>query len=343
MRIIKVFGRNPDAAARERYSQLSNYERNRFRNQHETPVMVGNKWSMLVEFIKKPNTVRPSSELPFVKTDLHSLTSATPSVVWFGHSSYLMIMGETRILVDPVFTGSASPFRFLIPAFKGSNSYVPADIPDIDILVLTHDHYDHLDYDTFVALQPRIKQIICPLGVGSHLRYWGTPAEKITEMNWRDSIQLTNDIKFTSEPARHMTGRAFSQFNTLWCSYVLEWGAFRIYIGGDSGFDAHFQDIGKRWGGFDLAFLECGQYNSDWCHVHMIPEETVLAAQQIGAKVLFPVHWSKFALAYHPWAEPIQRIISAANKSNQTLTFPRIGEVWQLGSDPRREVWWDFE
>jgi len=249
---------------------------------------------------------------------------------------------DKNILVDPVFSGHASPVRFMINAFPGSDIYKPVDMPTIDCLILTHDHYDHLDFKTIVQLKSKVASVYCSLGVGSHLRYWGYDESLINEMDWWDSKQIYEDMAITAAPARHFSGRGVKRGQTLWSSFALKTSSHAIYIGGDSGYDNHFIEIGNKLGPFDLAILECGQYNAMWPFIHMMPEETVQASIDLKAKSLLPVHWGKFSLSMHPWNESIIRAKEMADKLNVDLRMPKIGETLLLNEPYTAEEWWNF-
>jgi len=285
----------------------------------------------------------PPKPLPSVKTNLQSLTGDKPIIVWFGHSSYFIHIKSMNILVDPVFSGHASPFSFTGKSFKGSDVYRADDFPDIDLLILTHDHYDHLDYNTVKQLNPKTGTVCTSTGVGSHLRYWGIDPAKITELDWWESKRVTagsHEIELIAAPARHFSGRSFTRNKTLWASFILKAGDYRLYIGSDSGYDSHFKTIGDKHGPFDIAMLECGQYNEWWPYIHMMPEETVQAAIDLKADVLMPVHWGKFAFGLHPWDEPIKRVVSKAKELNVTVTTPMIGEPVIVGTSLPQKAWW---
>ena len=293
-------------------------------------------------FFNKPKNTEPRSAIPSIKTDLKTISSKEPVIVWFGHSSYLIYIDNKTILVDPVFSGHASPFSFSVKAFAGSNVYGVDDMPEIDILLLTHDHYDHLDYKTVCRLKP--KQVCTTLGVKSHLLHWGFNENTITEFDWWQSRQVTDGIELTAAPARHFSGRSFTRAKTLWASYILKTKEHTIYIGADSGYDSHFKEIGEKFGPFDIAMLECGQYNSWWPYIHMAPEQCVQAAADLKTKVLFPVHWGKFALAFHHWKEPIERLSKKAAEQNIKTTTPLIGEPVIIGRQyPVKNWWMDLE
>jgi L-ascorbate metabolism protein UlaG (beta-lactamase superfamily) len=280
--------------------------------------------------------------LPSVKTDLKNIETTKSVIVWFGHSSYLIRIDNKNILVDPVFSGNASPFSFMVKAFEGSDVYTTEDLPEIDFLILTHDHYDHLDYKTIKKLNKKIKAIYCSLGLALHLTYWGFSENIITEMDWWQTSKLTADITLTAMPARHFSGRGFKRFKTLWSSFILKTASYNLYLGGDSGYDKHFKEIGEKYGPFDIAILESGQYNTAWPLIHMMPEQTVQAALDLKAKVLLPVHWGKFSLALHPWNEPVQRVLKEAASMDLKITTPMIGEPVILDEVYPDKNWWDF-
>jgi L-ascorbate metabolism protein UlaG (beta-lactamase superfamily) len=339
--VLKTLGKNPP---KEAITPSPNYKKGAFENLNPTEVTLKetSMIKMLREYRNRPKNTVPNKPIPYIKTDLTSLSADKPSIVWFGHSSYLIKSKETTVLVDPVFNGYASPFPFFAKAFKGADGYGVTDFDSIDVLVITHDHYDHLDYATIKAIHPKVKHIVTSLGVGNHLVYWGVPKEKITELDWWDSKVLDSKLKFTAAPARHFSGRSFKRGQTLWGSFVLNIHDHQIYIGADSGYDNHFKTIGERFGGFDFALLECGQYGKNWPYIHMMPEQTLQAAIDINTKVLMPVHWAKFTLALHPWNEPIQRLIAVKDKFTGDITTPKIGETVVVGNYHPNEVWWEF-
>jgi len=230
----------------------------------------------------------------------------------------------------------------MIKAFDGSDVYTTEDFPEIDFLILTHDHYDHLDYKTIRKLNTKAKSIYCSLGLASHLIYWGFDENIITEMDWWQTNKLNGGITLTAAPARHFSGRGLKRYKTLWSSFILKTAAYNLYLGGDSGYDTHFKNIGEKYGPFDIAILESGQYNTAWPLIHMMPEQTVQAALDLKAKVLLPVHWGKFTLAMHPWNEPVQRVLKAAASGNLKVTTPMIGEPVILDEIYPDKNWWNF-
>lgn len=353
----KIYGTQPSGARHQRILNSPEYKDGAFQNIEPTAMGIEGASFLKVmgEMRRKPKLARPPVPLPAIKTDIKSLTPGpVPQMVWFGHSSYYLLSDKASILVDPVFSPNASPLSFFAKAFEGTNIYSPEDFGPIDVLVLTHDHYDHLDYKTVVALAPKVGAIVTSLGVGAHLEYWGIPASKIHELDWEENISLTTtqssaltsgsgEITFTAAPGRHFSGRTFKRNQTLWSSFVLQLGDYRIFLGGDSGYGPHFSSIGAQYGPFDLAILENGQYGVYWPKIHMFPEQTWQAARDLGAKALWPVHWGKFDLSLHTWDEPIRRLVAAAEKdpANIDLITPRIGQTVSLSGPYPTEHWWE--
>ncbi len=340
----KVFGKKPSSKRLQKIERSTNYKDGAFQNIYPTEVMrkEASYLKMLKEFFNKPKAVNPSEKIPTIITDLKTVRGEKPIIVWFGHSSYLIRSKELTILVDPVFSGNTSPVSFFGKAFKGSDAYSVKDFPKIDVVVLTHDHYDHLDYATIIEIKATVGLFITALGVGEHLEHWGVNADKIVELDWWEEKEISKEVKFIATPARHFSGRGFQRAKSLWASFVLKIHGHSIFIGGDSGYDDQFKLIGEKYGPFDLALLEAGQYGIDWPSIHMLPEETVTAAQDLKAKVLIPVHWSKFALAMHEWNEPINRVIKSAAEKGLVVQTPKIGEPIEISTIKENKQWWNF-
>ncbi|WP_461091331.1 MBL fold metallo-hydrolase [Spirosoma gilvum] len=338
------FGSDPADARLERIKQSPNYRDGAFQNLELTPTLREGASYMAVmwENLNKPKNNVPPRPIPTVRTDLKTLADEKPTIVWFGHSSYLIKSKGVSILVDPVFSGNASPVSFFGKSYPGSDAYGVDDMPSIDYLILTHDHYDHLDYLTVSKLIPKVKKIYTALGVGAHLESWGAKPDQIAEFDWWERQSVAPDIELTATPARHFSGRSFARGRTLWTSFVLKLHGYNLFVGGDSGYGKHFQEIGDKFGPFDLAILECGQYGRDWPNIHMFPEEIVTAAQDLRARTILPVHWAKFSLAMHAWNEPIQRLLKKAEQQGMDVTTPHIGEPVVLNASYPRTVWWNF-
>lgn len=337
------FGKAPSGARLERMKQSPNFKDGVFENKTHTPSLTEGYsmtkvlWDFL--FSKNPNQ-KPHQDIPSVHTDLKHLPADSNILVWFGHSSYFLQVDGVKFLVDPVFSGNASPVPGSTKAFKGSDAYTVADLPEIDYLLISHDHYDHLDYETIKALKAKVWKVVCGLGVGAHFEYWGYAADKIIEKDWEETILLEHGMKLHTLSSRHFSGRTFKRNNTLWLSFLLETPNQKIFLGGDGGYDDRFKAIGQRFGSIDLAILENGQYNVAWQAIHCLPEETLKAAKEMNAKRIMPVHSGKFSLALHDWNEPL-REISRLNAGHIPLVTPRIGEPVRINDTTQVFTdWW---
>ena len=321
-----------------------NFKNKKFQNLNPTPQLTEGytflrviKENLLTSYPDK----KPAAAIPSIKTNLLALSKEEDVLVWFGHSSYFMQVDGKRFLIDPVFSGHASPFPGMINAFKGTDIYTVEELPNIDYLIISHDHYDHLDCKTIVKLKPKVSSVICGLGVGAHLIKWGFDSSRIIEKDWYDSFSLDHQFTVHVLPARHFSGRGTTRNNTLWCSYLLETPTMNIYIGGDSGYDTHFADIGSRFNNIGIAILENGQYNNAWRYIHMHPNEVLQAAQDLKAKRLFPVHSGKFSLSQHAWYEPLTRITELNKQFYIPLITPLIGEKVNLKDENQSfREWW---
>jgi L-ascorbate metabolism protein UlaG (beta-lactamase superfamily) len=312
------FGKAPSGDRLALIKKSPNYKNGHFENINFTPQFAEghNMFGVMYDFfLKKVPGRKPLDNIPSIKIDLLNLPIDSNILIWFGHSSYLMQIDGKRILVDPVFSGNASPIPGTNKSFKGTDIYSVADLPPIDYLFLSHDHYDHVDHETLIELKIKTKKVICGLGVGAHLEHWGYKADQVIEKDWHEQIYLDSGFVAYTAPARHFSGRGFSKNNTLWLSYVLQTPTIKIYIGGDSGYDTHFADIGNKYGPIDLAILENGQYDVAWQYIHLLPDEVLKAAHDLKAKRLFPVHSSKFAMAMHPWDEPLLKVTELNSKT----------------------------
>jgi L-ascorbate metabolism protein UlaG (beta-lactamase superfamily) len=336
------FGKLPSGERLERIQNSTNYKNGSFTNLNYTPQMTGEGGGIkIMKDMFTAKNRRPVDMIPSIKTDLLNLEIDKDILVWFGHSSYFMQIDGKRFLVDPVFCGNASPFSFMIKSFKGTDIYTPDDIPNIDYLIITHDHWDHLDYKTVKKLKPKIGNVLTGLGTGAHLERWGFNSVDIIENDWYEHVDLGGGFTIDITPARHFSGRGTKPNQSLWVSMVLQTPSARIFIGGDGGYDERFVEIGKKFGGFDLAILENGQYNTSWKYIHMMPEEVLQAAKDLNAKRLFPVHSSKFALANHSWDAPLKAITEKNRIYNQSIVTPIIGEIVDLKDTTQVfSEWW---
>lgn len=340
----KVLGGRARGERLQRILQSPNYRSGRFVNLLPTKMGMENEGFVktMRDFATTRDKVVPPGPLPTQKSDLRALSSIDPVVVWLGHSSYLLKYQGKVILVDPVLSAYASPLPVLIKAFAGTMLFSPDEIPEVDVLLITHDHYDHLDYPTIKALRAKVHHVVAPLGVGAHFERWGYDPRAVTELDWHESYTPWDGLHIHSTPARHFSGRGLGQNQTLWSSYALRWNALQLFVGGDSGYGPHFGEIGERFGGFDLAFVECGQYNVNWPSIHASPEDSAQAGVDLRAKVMMPVHWSKFPLAFHTWNDPALRVVKAAQELGLNLTMPKIGEAQLIGGPLHQDSWWQF-
>jgi L-ascorbate metabolism protein UlaG (beta-lactamase superfamily) len=339
-----AFGTPPAGERLRKIQNSPNFRNEQFQNRSHTPALTegASYYKILKQFFFDKNAKKiPSAPLPSIKTDLLHADPDKNILVWFGHSSYFMQIDGKTILVDPVFSGNASPLPFTTKSFNGSDIYTVNDLPPIDYLFITHDHWDHLDYKTILQLKPKVKNLVTGLGVAAHLEYWGYDVSIIKEMDWDEQIQLEKGFTVNTVSARHFSGRGFKRNGTIWISLVLTTPGKRIFIGGDSGYDRHFAEAGNQFGPFDLVILENGQYDKNWKYIHMNPEETVQAAIDLRAKKLLPVHWGKFSLSVHAWDEPIIRIKKESTLKNIKLLHPMIGETVDLDGDQVFSSWWE--
>ena len=333
------FGKLPEGQSLEVIKKSPNYKNGEFTNLVPTPMLTEDRsrasifWENL--FIKDIRLI-PTSDIPTVKTNLKELDKGIDQVIWLGHSSFFVQIAGKRILIDPVFSTYGSPVSFANKAFAGTNLYSPEDMPEIDYLLITHDHWDHLDYPTIIALEPKVKKVISGLGVGNYFTHWGYPKEKIYEGDWNTSFG--SDLKIHILPARHYSGRWLTRNKTLWVSYALESKERKLYFSGDSGYSTHFAQIGKQFGRFDLVMLDSGQYDKRWANIHMNPKEAMQAASDLGAKALLPSHLGRFKLAKHEWDEPL-KIMTSQKKDYRVLT-PMIGEPI-INNNQQFSRWWE--
>jgi L-ascorbate metabolism protein UlaG (beta-lactamase superfamily) len=299
-------------------------------------------WSrMLLE--KKQGTVPvdPVPVRPLNRAALDALDNGANHIIRLGHSSHLLKLRGKWWLIDPVFGERVSPVSWAGPKRFHEPPLALQDVPPIEALVLSHDHYDHLDVPTIEALKDRVQKYFVPLGVGARLREWGVPADRIEEFDWWQERKW-GDVVLTAAPAQHFSGRTLWDRNrTLWASWLLRSGNERIFYSGDTGDGPGFREIGTRLGPIDIALMENGAYDSYWPTVHMTPEETVQAFQDLGARTLYLVHNSTFDLAFHGWRDPLERVASLAQQRGLDLATPEIGEILTLGNPRENRKWWE--
>ena len=326
------FGGNISEDRQEQYLASTQFKDGKFHNTNPVPKDLSfiETIPLVYKFFttKVPNG-RPMKNLEVKKTDVKHIENYTGSarLVWFGHSSFLLQIKGKTILLDPMFSNVAAPH----PLLGGNrfNKEMPINVKQLktlDAVIFSHDHYDHLDYETVKSIHEKTKHFFVPLGLGGHLQYWGVPETKITELDWWEDVSYEN-LKLVCTPAQHFSGRKLNNSqSTLWSSWVITSSSENIYFSGDSGYASHFKSIGEKYGPFDIALLECGQYNEQWSDIHMMPEETAQAGLDVNAKKIMPIHWAGFKLALHDWKDPITRVTKKADALGIEVITPQIGE-----------------
>jgi len=330
-------GKTPDRAEQENYAQRTKlFYDGQFHNENPVSTMTGKAYPSSDR--KIPKTKLPAETPAFLKDPKPDDLSFT----WFGHSSFLLQMGSMNILVDPVLSERSSPVGFAGPKRFSELPLKAEELPKIDVLFISHDHYDHLDYRTIRTVKDRVGVFIVPLGIDSILRGWGVEAEQIRSLAWWESTALEG-VTFTLTPAQHFTGRNPLQANaTLWGGIYLDNGTHRVYYTGDGGYQKGFGEIRERLGAPELMIAECGQYDTAWASIHMFPEQTLQAGLDAGTQLLIPVHWGSFSICNHAWDDSIRRISAAAADSALNLATPRIGQTVAWADLPTcTEAWWE--
>lgn len=286
----------------------------------------------------------PAAQLPVSDIDWEAIENNHDSLTWFGHSTFLLSIDGLKLFVDPMLGKRASPL-----AFAGSARYsvdwleIVERLPEIDAVLLTHDHYDHLDYGSIRALESKVGHFFVPLGVGAHLERWGVESARITELDWWDEAAF-NGLTLVLTPSQHFSGRGlFNRNSTLWGGWVVLGSETRFYTSGDGGYGNHFNTIGERYGPFDLVLMEGGQYDPRWETSHMAPEQSVQAALDVRGSKMMLVHWAAFTLAFHGWTDPVERASKEAQRVGVELLTPRIGETLSLaGLESYTSArWWE--
>ncbi len=338
------FGAYPEGERLEQIQRSPHHVDGEFRNLIDTPRFSdGNSMFSIFagDLFKRFENLRPALPIPTVKTDLEALDTRQDTIVWLGHSSYFVVFAGKRILIDPVFSPFAAPVSFSTRAFDGTSLYTADEMPEIDILLITHDHWDHLDHATVTALEGKVRQVFAALGVGAHLERWGYAHKKVREADWYEKLEFPSDLAIHLVPARHYSGRWLTRNKSLWGGFVLESPTRRILFSGDTGYGPHFKELAQRFGGFDLAALDMGQYDPRWPYLHMTPEEAAQAAVDLQAKALLPAHIGRFNIARHAWTEPFERISTASEGKSYRLITPLIGERLSVGDNGQRFArWW---
>lgn len=344
---LPQFGAPMSGARLERAKANPQYRDGHFVNlQPEAPTSLAAVGDYIVRQFSGNEVREPPAPLPVLAVDKAALAAPpAPSglrAFWIGHASVYIELEGLRLLLDPVFAERVSP----LPV--GPRRFHPppialADLPPIDAVLISHDHYDHLDMDTVRHLAARGTRFFVPLGIGAHLERWGVPAAQIEELEWWQQRKLRG-VQIVCTPTRHYSGRSLGDRSaTLWSSWSVAGPKHRFFYSGDTGYGTHFREIGARFGPFDLAFVKIGAYGpgASWVDIHMPPEQAVQAARDVAAKRMFPVHWSTFNLAYHAWDEPIRRTLAEARRTGVELVTPRLGEWVNADREFVSTAWWE--
>ncbi len=341
------FGGLASKQQQELFSKSKHYKDGKFLNNGGIKMEMSLKDSFKAMWIlfKSNSKAEPNKNIAVQKVDSISIANYNSKTrfIWFGHSTFLLQIKGKNLLIDPMFGDVPAPNPLL--GNKRFSNELPIEIeklPSIDAVLITHDHYDHLDYESIQKLKDKVKLFFTPLGIGIHLLKWGVEKERIIELDWWEEIKF-DDLTIRCTPAQHFSGRGISdREKTLWCSWIIQSDDENLFFSGDSGYASHFKEIGEQYGPFDFAFMECGQYNNLWPLVHMLPEETAQAGLDIKAKKMMPIHWGAFKLASHSWTEPVERISKKAKELNVDLVIPKIGEIIEIGLNDSEEIypWW---
>lgn len=290
---------------------------------------------------------RPAAAIPVVAMDrarAAQMPAAGLRAIWFGHASVYLEFDGLRLMVDPILSDYASPIAGMGPKRFHPPPLALDAMPKIDAVMISHDHYDHLDMPTIKRFAANGTRFFVPLGIGAHLDRWGVPAAQITELDWWQSADI-GGLKITSTPVRHYSGRGLRDGNaTLWSSWAIVGATRRVYFSGNSGFGDHFKTVGDRHGPFDLSLIKVGAYgpHRPWIDIHMDPEDAVKAHVALRAQRMLPVHWGTFNLGFHAWDEPIKRTVAAARAANVELVTPRVGEIVDVGTPFASMAWWEL-
>jgi L-ascorbate metabolism protein UlaG (beta-lactamase superfamily) len=306
--------------------------------------IVNDLWAAIVhQFTGGPN-MEPTSPPSTVVVEPGRFATPPASGIrftWLGHSTILLEIDGHRFLTDPVWSERVGPVDFAGPKRFFPPLLAIRDLPPLDAVLISHDHYDHLDYATIVALKDRAATFVCPLGVGAHLERWGVPVAKIIELDWWDSRRF-GDLTLWAVPARHASGRMLFVDNgaKLWAGYAFIGASHRVYYSGDTGLFPALRTIGERLGPFDLTMIEIGQYDQAWPDWHLGPEQAIEAHRRVRGAVMLPVHWGLFALASHGWTEPIERALVAGRDAGAVVISPRPGRSVEPTVERPQERWW---
>jgi len=344
-KFLEQFGGKATPRYLAQYEKSPNWREGKFQNLEETTMNIQFKDvpDLLYKQVFDKENRAPKEPIPIIPFDHNLFTESSEhaKLIWYGHSVVFMHILGKNLLIDPMLGENASPIApFATKRFSEGSLQLIDDFPAIDLILLTHDHYDHLDLASISKLKSKTKHFFVAIGVKRHLIAWGIAPEKITEFDWWQSHNFEG-IQITFTPTRHFSGRGLSdRAKSFWGGWVFKTATENIYFSGDGGYGKHFQEVGEKLGPFDLGIMECGQYNERWHLIHLFPEESIQAAKDAGVKKVMPVHWAGFALALHNWVDPAKRFVSEATKKQIPFITPKLGEVFTSKSNSDA-LWWE--
>ncbi len=345
---MSQFGGNASGERLERIKNSSNYNGKKFRNSVKTESSWGilETGSFVQEWIFGQGKRVPENELPIKSLNRNIFSTKQDDgikIIWLGHATVLIEIDGFILLTDPVWSDNPS-FSSMVGARRFHKVPIELnELPKLDMVLISHDHYDHLDMETVMTLSQNGVMFIVPLGVGAHLEEWGIASSQISEFDWYDSLKLGGEnLTLTATPARHASGRGliYGSNPTLWCSWVIRSKTQRLFFSGDTGDFEEFDEIGKRFGPFDYTLMTIGAYSDRWPDIHLTPEQAVSVHKRLGGKVLVPIHWGTFNLAFHDWYEPAERFVKASELSNTSYLVPMPGEIISTNDSTKNSFWW---
>lgn len=347
--IIAFYQFSPNLGAKINKSNFTakNYKNEQFNNMYSTELIINERhkqsaeesWFMMM--IGENEGREPSNPVKVNKLNQEEFQNIkNNNLVWFGHSTFLLKQDGKTLLFDPMFSVRPSPVPFFIKKRYNEELVInPENLPIIDAVVISHDHYDHLDYNTILKIKHKVKRFIVPMGVEQHLIHWGVKPENITTLKWYEHTNV-DQVKLSLTPAQHFSGRRLVKNPTLWGGYMIEANDKKIFFSGDTGYGTHFKEIKEHFGKIDFALLEAGQYNPKWADIHMMPEHTVQAAIDLGVERFMPVHWGMFTLSTHAWTEPVEIIKTESKNNGLNLFTPEIGKPFNIFKENETNDWW---
>ncbi len=345
---LAQFGASPTGERLERVQESSQWDGAKFDCPIPTKMAfsVGEYGSMLSQWFRGNEQRTPTGEIPVVEIATSTFAEKAPEgvqVTWLGHSTLLIEIDGFRVLTDPVWSERCSPFSIIGPTRFFPPPISIDSLPRLDAVIVSHDHFDHLDMEAAQALARTGVNFYVPLGVGAHLDSWGVDSSQIVEFDWWDSLTIGDGgLDLIATPARHFSGRGFRSGtnSTLFTTWVIKTAAHRLFFSGDTGEFPGLAEIGRRYGPFDLTMLKIGAYSELWPDIHLNPEQAVEVHHALGGELLLPIHWGTFNLAYHSWTEPPERLLAAAETDSVAVVTPRPGQSISIASPPPVDFWW---